>query len=266
MSNLNVRLIVYPNCKLSAIDDSSYTNLPGRYGTLFENIADYVSLEFLVYSNTNEIEPNTLIFENYQHNRDNFLTDSIFPIVKDGVHYYYKIVIPKLETLFIEDTSSKDLYSLVYLKDQTFYYNDNFYVAKQNYETTPTSKEELLDNIDLILKESEAEIVTNYIDLYKLCGSQSFYCKKTVFIICKLTQCLLNLQRQIIDHNIYNKCTDYKDIIEKRDFILSTIYVLDYLKDTNNFQEAQRIIENVLGCNDICNTDNTLNNNCGCNG
>lgn len=266
MSNLNVRLIVYPNCKLSAIDDSSYTNLPGRYGTLFENIADYVSLEFLVYANTDEIEPNTLIFEDYCHNRDNYLKDSIFPIIKDGIHHYYKMVIPKLETLFVQDDSSEELYSLVYLKDQTFYYKGNFYRASQNYETTPVSKEELLSNIDLILKESNSEVITDYISLYSLCGNQSFYCKKTVFTICKLTQYLLNLQRQIIDYTIYNKCTDYKDVTEKRDFLLSTIYILDYLKDINNFQEAQRIVENVLECGGICDVEDTSYNNCGCNG
>lgn len=36
MGNLNVKLIVYPNCKLSAIDDSSYTDLPDKYGTIFK--------------------------------------------------------------------------------------------------------------------------------------------------------------------------------------------------------------------------------------
>ena len=62
MGNLNVKLIVYPNCKLSAIDDSSYTDLPDKYGTIFKSIADYVSLEFLTYSDSKEIEPNTIIF------------------------------------------------------------------------------------------------------------------------------------------------------------------------------------------------------------
>jgi hypothetical protein len=33
-----------------------------------------------------------------------------------------------------------------------------------------------------------------------------------------------------------------------RDFLLSTIYVLDYLKDLNNFAEAQKILNNVIGC------------------
>jgi hypothetical protein len=263
MGNLNVKLIVYPNCKLSAIDDSSYTDLPDKYGTIFKSIADYVSLEFLTYSDSKEIEPNTIIFENYCHNRDNYLKDGIFPIMKDGIHFYYKIVVPKLETLFIQN--SEGLYTKVFLENQTFYYNNKFYIGKVDYNTDPVTKRELLEKINEILETSKSEIITNYTELYELSGSQSFVCKKIVFTTCKLTQCLVNLQRKIIDYQIYNKCADYKKITEERDFLISTIYVLDYLKDIGNFQEAQRIIENVMECGSICDFEDDINS-CGCNG
>ncbi len=50
----------------------------------------------------------------------------------------------------------------------------------------------------------------------------------------------------------------------KRDFLLSALYVFDYLKDTNNYEEAQRILDNLSSCNSLCGEDLDFNNNCGC--
>jgi hypothetical protein len=50
----------------------------------------------------------------------------------------------------------------------------------------------------------------------------------------------------------------------KRDFLLSALYVFDYLKDTKNYEEAQRILDNMNGCGDFLCGGTNLKSDCGC--
>lgn len=49
----------------------------------------------------------------------------------------------------------------------------------------------------------------------------------------------------------------------KMDFLLSALYVFDYLKDINNFEEAQRILDNMSECDSLC-EDYSAKSDCGC--
>lgn len=261
MGKLNVQLIVHPNCKLTAIDDNSWVHTPGHEGSLLENLTNYVSLEFLT-DNVDKVLDETVIFQEFKHGRDNLLFDSEIPMFKDGVHYYYKMLIPKLDYLFVECGEHPNMYDSLYLKEQTFYYNGCFYYyLGDNIDLdVPTTKQELLEKYAAeIISKSEK---LDYLGLYNKCGDQSFFCKKIVFSICKLVQCFVNLQKQILSKSTID-CAEFAELKNQRDFLFSTIYVLDYLKDINNYSEAQRILEQVTACN-ICDDLDLLN--CGCHG
>lgn len=95
-------------------------------------------------------------------------------------------------------------------------------------------------------------------------STQTFSFQKVVFSVCKLQKCLVNLQKQIIDNpKSCNECSSTSSVRYRRDFLLSALYVLDYLKDRRNYDEAQRIIDNISGCGSLC-EDLTNNNDCGC--
>lgn len=260
MGTLNVQLVIHPSGKVEAIDDNSWLYTPGMEGTLMENITKYVSVEFLTDAENN-IKSDTLVFQEYRHNRDNMLSNSELPLFNDGVHYYYKLLIPKLEYLFVEAEGlfSAPHYEELYLANQTFFYDGGFYLylGDNIILDRPMSEIEIMHEYGAdILNNSKA---LNYIDIYENCGDQSFSCKKILFSICKLLKCFVSLQKEFINDVIYGKCVKSEELENKRNFLLSTIYVLDYLKDIGNYQEAQRIIENISDCQ-------TSTWNCNCHG
>lgn len=60
------------------------------------------------------------------------------------------------------------------------------------------------------------------------------------------------------------KCDYNSSLKMKRDFLLSSLYVFDFLKDRQNFEEAQRILDNLGGCSDEICGDNNVKSDCGC--
>jgi hypothetical protein len=61
-----------------------------------------------------------------------------------------------------------------------------------------------------------------------------------------------------------NDCDFDSSLRLKRDFLLSALYVFDYLKDRYNFEEAQRILDNIKDCSGNLCIDNQDKSDCGC--
>lgn len=74
------------------------------------------------------------------------------------------------------------------------------------------------------------------------------------------------MQKQLIDnYTLARPCVSNSDIKQKCDFLLSALFVLEYLKDTKNYSEAQKIIDGVSTCISLCKEETFLNHNtCGC--
>ena len=49
-------------------------------------------------------------------------------LYKDGIYYYYKMLIPNLEFLFVESEQTPNYFSEICLVNQTFCYKNNFYL------------------------------------------------------------------------------------------------------------------------------------------
>lgn len=264
MGKIDIQLIVHPDCKITAIDDNSYLTLPGQYSALVESLKDYTSIEFLKYKDQ-EIARDTLRIEHFNAERGNMLNDTIFPIYKDGTYVYYKMLIPNLEFLFVESATIPNYFSEICLIKQTFYYNGKFYMYIGDSDIVfdqELSKEQILTMyLTDILSHSK---VLTYEELFDNLGSQSFFCKKIVFTICNLIKYFVSLQRKTLAKLSSNYCYDDSQNALQKDFILSTIYVLDYLKDINNFAEAQRILDNITECDLI--DSKIVSDNCGCYG
>jgi hypothetical protein len=259
---LIIQLIVRPDCKLIAVDNSDY-------GSLGVDLLEHVMLEFLSYNDESTPVSSSVRIRKEIHNRGFYLSgfSSEFVLETDGTYSYYKLLIPTLDHFKVE-TSENDLESEVtYSKlfEEIFFYKGVLY--KSNL---PSGEEEY--NLEQVLKNSD--VITNYIDAYNIVqnggGSQTFYCPiKNVFSVCKLQRCLVYLQRQLLLDNSkicsYDKCSTDENLRNRRDFLLSAMYVFDYLKDIGNFTEAQRILDNLSICNSICGDElNHFNKGCGC--
>lgn len=251
---LDIHLIMQSNCKLIAVDNSDYNNLG-------VDLLNHVMLEFLSYNEDSMPLSETIRLHKEIHNRGYYITrfSSEFVLKTDGTYSYYKLVIPLLDHFKVEEEKYSNLY------DELFFYNKILY--KSNLPRSENTY-----NLSYILDHSEK--ITNYLDAYKLVqnggASQTFYCpKEIVFSICKLQRCLVSLQKQLLFSSnygcSYDKCNTDEMLRNRRDFLLSALYVFDYLKDTQNFTEAQRILDNLSACNSICGDElNNFNNGCGC--
>lgn len=215
---------------------------------------EYVSVEYLRHKE--KLDQTSIIMKT-----SDVLSSSVLPLIDDGTYIYYRFVIPKLEYLLIEtDRIDKDgnvLYKTACVNNQIFFYNGNFYFCeKEDFEAkTYLTKSDFMANYAQSIVEMSKIVSVDNLENYIDTCSQSFYCKKILFSICNLTKCFVSLQKDLIKN--CSSCTTLDTT--NRDFILSTIFVLDYLKDTNNFKEAQRILDNITECNNFCSTGNKFN-------
>ena len=87
------------------------------------------------------------------------------------------------------------------------------------------------------------------------------------FQTCKLEQCFKKLALDIINANVSNQCSFNKassEDIYKRDLVWSALKVIKLLVEKDNFEEAQRLLERITGCNGLCTDPCYTNKPCGC--
>lgn len=95
------------------------------------------------------------------------------------------------------------------------------------------------------------------------------------FQTCKLRKCYINICYQIFDKVASINCDKSnldKELIYKRDLLLSALNVINYMVEMNQYEEAERLLERITGCNGLCNNNqnncygNHKSNGCGCKG
>ena len=265
MNELDIQLIVNPACELIAIDRTSYQNLHYEYGGEIQYLRDrskHVSIEFLSDVNGDVIY-DTINLEKGLRNRTELLDGdtSVFYFPKDGTFTYYKFLVPHISHLLKKDYESWNDVFVVY--DQTFFYDDNFYFCESRENIELRDFQSWESAVKYIISISKK---LNISELWKYQGSQTFSFQKILFSICKLQKCLVNLQKQLLN-NPENcmECGMESSLRFKRDFLLSALYVFDYLKDTKNYEEAQRILDNMSSCGEsLCGDTNDTKVDCGC--
>lgn len=218
-------------------------------------------LEFLAYGSDNDLIPKSVRLREEFNDREQHICRfaSEFPLDIDGIYSYYKLVIPKL--VHFQKPSNQSKYQN--LKDALFFYDGKLYKSKvtdQNEYDLGT----LLGKSDII------DCMAAYDYVMDNEAPQVFYCPiKTIFSVCKLQKCLVRLQKQLLLSNSrtcsYDRCNTDESLRNRRDFLFSAMYVFDYLIDTNNFTEAQRILDNLSSCSSLCGDELIdLNGGCGC--
>jgi hypothetical protein len=268
MNELDIQLIVNPACELVAIDRTSYQNLHYQYGGELQYLRDrskHVSIEFLTNVD-GEVLHNTInLEEGLGMGRRVELLDgntSVFYFPYDGTFTYYKLLIPDLSFLVKKDYDTNE--DVLRADNQLFYYDKKFYYC-DNIEEEVFMRDfpSWGDAYDYVLSKSK---VLSINELWGKQGTQTFSFQKILFSICKLQKCLVDLQKQIISNpENCSECGMESSLRFKRDFLLSALYVFDYLKDTKNYEEAQRILDNMNGCGGfLCNNTATNKTDCGC--
>lgn len=216
---------------------SAYVNNRFKYSyTCTINIIQYTSLE--------KSEIKKVIITPH----DVFLDETYYQTEQDGFYTIHHFVLPNV--FWLEEELSKEHNFLdndiaVFVTDGKFIYQ---YVKDK-----------------LIKKDPEVLIMVNPEDTTI---SKEV---KTVFQICKLYNCYINLCKKLLNlplKRCANEYDDSSDLIFKRDFIWMTINVIKYYTQYDQLYEAQRILEMVNYCNNFCQDDYknpSKTSKCGCN-
>ena len=85
------------------------------------------------------------------------------------------------------------------------------------------------------------------------------------FQVCRLRKCYIKICQDIFDKTAPVKCSNNNVesfLIYKRDLIWSALNVIEYMVEFDQYEEAERLLEEITSCNGLCNQE--TNNNCGC--
>lgn len=191
-------------------------------------------------------------------NHKNDPTDSQeYLLTKDGLYEISRMIIPTNEwldlVLSIEPTNL-DEYSDIY------YYN----IADNNFYKYADGVSTIVPAVDLLDAYASEKTPSN--------NNQSTIIKgeKRTFVMYFLNECFGKLSKELL-LSLPNNCNinsdTYRQKIFNRDVLWMGINSVKYLIESQPPQlfEAQRLLEELNRCNDLCDTSNiTLNYGCGC--
>lgn len=153
------------------------------------------------------------------------------PIVLEGASYgfisIYQFIFPTFE-------------KFGYFSDEK-----NIYFKNTTGETREVSIEELL------------EVNENNLIKY----SYNF------FSVCNLRKCYVALCQKIFNDRAFDRCFDSKvdsSLIYRRNLVWAALNVIEYLIDSQQYCEAQRLYQKVTQCNGLCSKSELGTKDCGC--
>lgn len=181
--------------------------------------------------------------------------NTMFKLDNDGKYYYYKLMVPTLEHF----ADSKDLTSLV----GEIYYDEKL---MQIVSIPADSSAEAIKKASKDVSAFEAYRAVTDNETSALEANESyFFPKKEILNICNIRKCLVYLQRKLLLETCKkNNCSSEKELRQQRDFLFNAVYVLEFLRETESFEEAQRILDNLSSCGFSCKDKSITFSDCGC--
>ena len=174
----------------------------------------------------------------------------------DGLYTHFKLSIPHVDYFLGKRGES--------LLGELFIFENKI------YKILETPNTETVSDILSVSKEV-IDILTAYSTVTDNSGSANeanesyFSPKKDVLNICNIRKCLVYLQRKMLMTGTQeNSCSTSTSEQKKLDFLFGAVYVIEYLKETGSYAEANRIIDNLSSCGFLCDKEYHTINNCGC--
>lgn len=170
---------------------------------------------------------------------------STFEFTKDGLYVISHIILPTNNYVF-SDMIPQSLYYKLY------YYDEESQQIKLDGKVI--SIEDLID----VNPEATVGGLPNSV----IRGDKNTFC------MCYLNKCFYELSKNLLSSycgKCLNKLNAPQQDIFNRDLIWMSMNVISYLVEDNKLVEAQRILESLSGCGNICQNSNSKNSsNCGC--
>lgn len=177
---------------------------------------------------------------------NSYLDESIISISKDGYYILYHLVLPTIQWLEnkLQDSNfDLNIYSGIYVTD-----GENIFKLVNN-------QLQKCDELELMYINTENTTISRE--------------EKKLFYFFDLYNCYINLCNELFDKSIVkcvNENTDLKDLRYNRDFMLSTINVIKFYIENNEYESAQLLLEKLNVCsNKICKQSTKYEYVSGCN-
>lgn len=176
-----------------------------------------------------------------------YLDELHYRFDKDGFYTISHIILPTtecIERIYEQEPEFIDYYSVIYA------INGDQIVKLRDNQWEKASFEELECNTSGI-------------------KTTIFKSVKEIFSICHLWDCYTNIAKELLNTNLSkckNKNADLETLTFNRDVVWMTINVLQYYINRNQLYEAERILEEVNGCNGFCKESQNIirRGGCGC--
>lgn len=206
--------------------------------------SDTVAIDMLILNKTQGQEVHTPKFNMPSPDP----VSTTIPVRFDGWFSACRIVLPSKDwfdkEIKKETGSAVELYDVVYYSDGSDVYA---YVDGESKAVT----------LDTIINRNPE-------------GTTISIVYKNYVSICFLKKCYLSLCQQIFNSRGFSKCWNKNqidgDLVFRRDLVWMAINVIKYRVEFNQLAEAQRIIEQIGGCNGLCKSEfrQISNHGCGC--
>lgn len=189
------------------------------------NYDDTVTIDIVVYNKYNDPQLFAIIFTDHKRG---YLNEVKLPIGFDGFYTIYHLIIPTYQWYLC--TKNKKYNNL-----NKF---DNIYITDHN-------------KIYKIVDDQPVEYdILNFIYNINLKKSNIYKFTKNIFLICNLKKCYISLCNKWID--LLDSKNPNKQIEYQRDFIWSTIEVLQILISKCQYEKAEQLLEEIMSCGGIC--------------
>ena len=212
-----------------------------------------VTINVISYLNSSGTET----FETYEVNNHSLPLDTQeFLLSKDGLYKISHIILPTqvwLQYVLGRDPNALSAYNLIYYYNTT---DSKFYLYANN-NSTEVQLTTILSApyVDSVLPEDKVSTVIR--------------ADKNTFIMYYLNDCFGKLSKELLV-SLQSNCnindSSYKQKIFNRDVLWMGINVIKYSLAVSQYYEAQRILEDLTRCGNLC--DTSLINptyGCGCN-
>ena len=248
------------NCSISVLDGIKYNNLEIEKDTEdgeWEQLerTNFVSI-YIAQLNTSK--ESKIIFYKAEENTED-TPEITIPSIEDGYISLYHIVIPWYDQIDWDHDPSSYRF-----REHHFYYLDGVYykIVKKGIPVGPggkrivyveeeISEEDLIQEILTIIENQDTEACKDLFESYISKITEQY----PIFSICHLRKCYKNICQSIFNSRIFDKCFKAKvnsDLIFRRDLVWATINVIQYLVDSEQFAEAQLVLERINECPGLC--------------
>lgn len=232
-------------------EDAEGMNSPDKFKYSQSN-----SINVLIRTNTDKVTLLDVLLD--QHDQDRETT--IFDVDRDGYFTVTHFVLPTTSWI---DTQLNSVNSLLENYDTVYYVRDSK-IYKKSVEKVLTETINYRYTLGVEKEVTIRELLERNVE-----GTTIQKCQIDIFYTGYLQECYINHCRSLFN-NLMTHCRPNckpKDVdYFSRDFLWMTLNVMDYLIERGQFNEAQRILEEINYCGGFCNNiKNDDKSMCGCN-